>query len=132
MSERRAKVATMLRGRGRAGSPAVFNGTREMHEDSGVHRSTLSRDWRAVDARYLFRPKTADITAAHKRCSHAQGLLSKDPTKIIFTDESLVDCADPERCQWVEEGGTPDPGREAKWTARAHVWGGWRGSRSPE
>ena len=25
--------------------------------------------------------------------------------------------------QWVEEGGMPDPGREAKWTARAHVWG---------
>ena len=119
----------MLRKRSRDGSP-VFNSTREMQrallqEDVGVHRSTLSRDLRAVGARYLVRPKTADITPAHKekRCSHAQGLLSKDPTKIIFTDESLFDCVDPERCQWVEEGGTPDTRREAKWTARAHVWG---------
>ena len=56
-------------------------------------------------------PKTADLTTGHKekRCALRKALLSKDPRKIIFTDESLFDCADTERCQWVVKRGTPEP-----------------------
>jgi hypothetical protein len=86
----------MLQKRSRDGSP-VFNSTRKMQrallqEDVGVHWSTLSRDLRAVGARYLFRPKTADLTAAHKE-KRFSPLRSKELTKIIVTDESLFDCA---------------------------------------
>ena len=82
-------------------------------------------DLHADGATYRARPKTADLTTGHKekRCALGKALLSKDPWKIIFTDESLFDCADTERCQWVVKGGKPEPRITAKWTARAHVWG---------
>ena len=89
---RRAKVAKILRKRDRDGNP-VFSSTRCGRR----RRRWSSNDPRSqrtltAGAKYLVRPKAADITSAHKekRCSARTGpLLSKDPTKITFVDDVI-------------------------------------------
>ena len=110
IAQRRRRVDALLRKRDREGNPVVKS-ARDMQRALleaavEVDRSTITRDLQAVGATYRARPKTADLTTGHKekRCALGKALLSKDPRKIIFTDESLFDCADTERCQWVVKG----------------------------
>ena len=114
-----------MRKRNREGE-LIINSARGMQRallDAGIEvsRATVTEDMRAVGARYLARPTTADLSEHHieVRKSLATTLLAADPKTIIFTDESLFDCSDTKLRQWVAKGEKPKPRREARWSARA-------------
>jgi transposase len=129
IASRRRVVARLMRKRDRDGN-YVVESSRDLQAallDEGVQasRRTAVSDMHAVGGKYVSRPRTADLTARHmkRRVDAARDLLAAPVEKILFSDESLFNCSDMQRKQWVRKGEAPTPRRTATWSAQAHVWG---------
>jgi hypothetical protein len=115
-----SEVSSLMRKRNREGE-CIIGSAREMQMallDAGIEvsRAIVTEDMRAVGARYLARPNTADLSEHHiekgrheVRKGLVTTLLAADPNTIIFTDDSLFDCCDTKLRQWVVEGEKPKP-----------------------
>ena len=127
IASRRRVVARLMRKRDRDGN-YVVESSRDLQAallDEGVQasRRTAVSDMHAVGGKYVSRPKTADLTARHmkRRVDAARDLLAAPAEKILFSDESLFNCSDMQRKQWVPKGEAPTPRRTATRSAQARV-----------